>query len=598
MLRATWNLLLLIYAVEILIIASSLDNIFPPAQLTFSINPQSLYARHPNLTAAAEFYHISRIDHQYSRNIPIHIYQKYYDILGPEAVLFIMENNTFCNHDRTHNFGRVIYQNIANLVNSVKICRNKCTGGCWHGVLMQYFEGIKDNIANASVSDATNLTNVDVGLYPYFNALCKGSDELAMLISKYYSLGDCYHGLGHAVTYLSEYDPFRAITNCKSIPEKLQSYYCATGAFHEYFLRLDGKRVGDSLLYPCDKTNDFPAACYRTWFLHVSRAVNRDSAYLSLAMICKDMHDDRQRQGCFHGYGLHVSNLALRGVVPLSKLCYLTDERVSQHMCVEGAAGALSMMIPPGSTRVVHMTRMCESLDDRIIQTLCLEAGNEGMNKDPELYYSIGPVSGKDINNSMLSFRLLSAFNHRLSLEEVDEYYSLLGPAAMLSVMEAESVCHDKALVVGRAVYVHTNNFSEARVICGARCSAGCLNGVVVQHFLTWKNRLPVSLREGSNITLFLDALGDRFSQFCAVELANFTTSSCYHSLGYAAFALADADVRLSARYCDALEDHLGAYYCATGEWPWPYFDSKFIVFHSKEDKNESMKGGTVIHCM
>ena len=168
---------------------------------------------------------------------------------------------------------------------------------------MQYFDDLKANLT-AKNGGLEHLA--DAVLQPYFNMMCEGnevagSSESLHDIANYYKQkddsGDCFHGLGHAAMSLSEYDPFRAISICKLLSQKLHAYYCATGAYHEYYLQNYGQRVGDSLLYPCDKTNDFPAACYRTCFLY--KPYFRDKGFLPLSQICSTMADDRQRQGIF-----------------------------------------------------------------------------------------------------------------------------------------------------------------------------------------------------------------------------------------------------------------------------------------------------------
>lgn len=168
---------------------------------------------------------------------------------------------------------------------------------------MQYFDDLKINLT-AKQGAEPNLA--DAVLQPYFNTLCEGNEgnegsgvDSLHDIAKYYQekddSGDCFHGLGHAAMSLSSYDSFRAISICKLLKQKLAAYYCATGAYHEYFLQNYGQRVGDSLLYPCDKSNDFPAACYRTCFLY--KPYFRDKGFLPLGQICASMTDDRQRQG-------------------------------------------------------------------------------------------------------------------------------------------------------------------------------------------------------------------------------------------------------------------------------------------------------------
>lgn len=76
---------------------------------------------------------------------------------------------------------------------AVNICRNRCTGACFHGAILQYFY----NISGGTGYDTKGSTFSGSDLRPYFLALCNGNDELSRAISLYYSIGDCYHSLGH-----------------------------------------------------------------------------------------------------------------------------------------------------------------------------------------------------------------------------------------------------------------------------------------------------------------------------------------------------------------------------------------------------------------
>ena len=240
------------------------------------------------------------IAHANKKFIPIQQIEKYYDLIGFNAIYDVLEES-FC-HDKGHNVGRIVYSRLGkSLTKSLHACGTRCTGACFHGSLMQYFDDLKE-----SLTDYNNSTTAETLMQSYFNNLCDGENEFQRDFVKLYGprneSSECFHSLGHVAMSLTDYDHIKAVQICKQLGPKMEAYFCTTGAYHEFFLKYYGQRVGDSLIYPCDKTNDFPAACYRTSLLY--KPYYRDKGYQPLAQICMAMHDARQRQGECHSYRL------------------------------------------------------------------------------------------------------------------------------------------------------------------------------------------------------------------------------------------------------------------------------------------------------
>lgn len=108
-----------------------------------------------------------------NRPLSIEILTIYYHLIGPSRILDVLETDPFC-HDKGHNLGRVVFNTCGNLAESIQICENRCTGACYHGALMQYFQDIK-----SSSSKRDNFTDIDIR--PYFSSLCslrKNEDSL------------------------------------------------------------------------------------------------------------------------------------------------------------------------------------------------------------------------------------------------------------------------------------------------------------------------------------------------------------------------------------------------------------------------------------
>ena len=166
------------------------------------------------------------------------------------------------------------------------------------------------------------------------------------------------------------------------------------------------------------------------------------------------------------------------GHLTIETICNVTPDRVSQHLCIEGMAGIVEQVA------VEKKAEMCSQLTDEEFRMMCLAAKSQCFNKDPELYYSVGGIPNK-ANNSELDFRLLSIYNHLLSVEDIEAYYATLGSDLILRVIEAEGACHDKSFNVGRVIYQHSRGFVDAVSQCKARCAGGCFHGALTQHFIS-----------------------------------------------------------------------------------------------------------------
>lgn len=93
-----------------------------------------------------------------------------------------------------------------------------------------------------------------------------------------------------------------------------------------------------SVFFPCDKYDQYPAACYR-YMLPVIRAklgVGRKK----LTEECMKM-SYKQRLGCFHGLGMMFMKDVARYPSYIKKLCQYGNSE-DQTMCIEGVIEKLS----------------------------------------------------------------------------------------------------------------------------------------------------------------------------------------------------------------------------------------------------------------
>src|SRR5215210_3109326 len=158
-------------------------------------------------------------------------------------------------HAEAHDLGKVIFAKLRDVGASLESCADACTSGCMHGVLMQFFAD-SGSKGGSGHKHSSQLTAADVrGRIPTF---CQSPE-----VTRMYRPGDCAHGVGHAVMFLSQYDIPAGIDLCESFASQPLRYYCATGAYMEYAHTRSGSDYSiHGGLYPCEKAA-YPAACFR-----------------------------------------------------------------------------------------------------------------------------------------------------------------------------------------------------------------------------------------------------------------------------------------------------------------------------------------------
>ena len=160
--------------------------------------------------------------------------------------------------------------------------------------------------------------------------ICK-SDVLAL-----YRTGDCVHGVGHAMMYLSDYDVPKALEYCSLFESDPLDYYCSTGAFMEYVATFDVRdNETNSLFYPCDQS-DYPAACFRYKLGYVVQRYYTEGKQLKeIIEGCLEL-EGKYRLGCFHGIGNALVGSIQSDQVDFGDVCSF-GTKDDQYMCIEGA---------------------------------------------------------------------------------------------------------------------------------------------------------------------------------------------------------------------------------------------------------------------
>jgi hypothetical protein len=262
-----------------------------------------------------------RINKDYGeRELPREIIEKYYGLIGPENMLAVIEGDSYC-HIKGHNIGFVIFKQTGDVERSMRICSDKCTSGCLHGVINALFS---EQAANKNAREVhTNLSNIK----PVIKEVCATAGKTSKK-----GAAVCPHGIGHALFAMSEYDPGKASDYCLEFEAENEKFDCANGVFMEYFSnKTSGENNGI-----CSE-NVFPTACYRYKFFYLTR--QNDSGIV--AEECLGEQDEKVRWGCFNGLGFAFAQKVRKGEVDIKNICSgpLPADRQG---CLEGVISVIA----------------------------------------------------------------------------------------------------------------------------------------------------------------------------------------------------------------------------------------------------------------
>jgi hypothetical protein len=170
------------------------------------------------------------------------LYERYLPKLGAEWILNWLEVLYLACHGQAHDLGQAIFAHEKDLGLALMKCRNKCTSGCMHGILMEALKG-------KTFSEITGQ----------MISFCENKE-----MKEIHKPGNCAHGIGHALVIITHNDIDESLAACSTFPDPALGYYCATGVFMEYLVTGNTERPENSSLhYPCDTYTRYPAACYR-----------------------------------------------------------------------------------------------------------------------------------------------------------------------------------------------------------------------------------------------------------------------------------------------------------------------------------------------
>lgn len=297
------------------------------------------------------------------------IFQEFSSQLDTNDFFDALEKKFPICHAQAHDLGKVIYAKQRDVAESIMECGKRCTDGCFHGVLMEAFKDIIPEDAAGHIEFSL--------LRDRIREIC--NDPIAAELQR---IGNCAHGVGHALAYLSAYDIEKGLAACNLFNDIRLTYYCAGGVFMEYDLIYGSEEMfSKPLHFPCDTYTAFPAACYRYKAKRLLKSLNTLPA---LAKECMSL-EGYARLGCFHGLGFSQLDAIAKNPAHLKNICgYGTPD--DRTICIEGAIEKLA------DVNTMRAHEACALLPSELL-VVCENAANQRLytlEKFFDLYFFSG----------------------------------------------------------------------------------------------------------------------------------------------------------------------------------------------------------------
>jgi len=273
------------------------------------------------------------------------LYEAWIDEIGANGIVQVLHSVYPTCHDRGHDLGKVIFERVGSIQESLATCDDACFSGCMHGVMMEAFEVERPADPSGELGVFDPGTHVEIeDVEEKMKSMC--ADAVFEDGQGPYSVGDCAHGVGHALMFISDYDIDEAMRMCEFFESYPMQYYCATGGYMEYVERnFDFEENKDVVDFsPCGE-HAYPAACFRYRFgFETVKHYTQGRTLGDLVSVCEAM-EGANRLGCFHGIGNGHMTIVKRGLLSAEELCSFGTED-DQFVCLEGVMERLSRYHP------------------------------------------------------------------------------------------------------------------------------------------------------------------------------------------------------------------------------------------------------------
>jgi len=274
-------------------------------------------------------------------------------------------------HEVTHYLGRLEYQKTKSVPQVFSECDSTCHGGCYHGVIEEYFKESGDGTIGLSDVDISNKIRTVCGKQETYAA------------PRIYS--ECVHGIGHAMMYINNQEVPQSLNFCDSLSTQSDRETCYGGVFMENSsssTNLDHPTQylkADDPLYPCDVLESrYLKICYEYQSSYFAELSTWD--WNKTAQLCLRVPADYQA-GCFNIIGSNQVGYTEDQAV-MKNDCYLMPTSDFVSNCVAGVISAF------GGRYVGDMGKMvsfCSLLAETEKQSCYNSIGNvvESWSTDP-----------------------------------------------------------------------------------------------------------------------------------------------------------------------------------------------------------------------
>jgi hypothetical protein len=242
--------------------------------------------------------------------------------------IYHKKQSNFRCHTIAHHLGEWVYGYTQNMEESFQYADPlTCGAGIYHGIFENYFSVLK---FEGAVPDQVEIKQ-----------LCSKID------SGFYSLdmAHCYHGIGHGLLLLYDYDVSNAVKRCKDFNIKLERNSCANGVFMQNVLKNfesgDADFDKNDIQYPCNKIiSDFVSTCYIWQGPYILK--ERNFEVYSSFRECDKINQEFIKY-CYYGIGTELETDAGGKMELALKFCQAGNSAYSKD-CFRGMLMKTSMI--------------------------------------------------------------------------------------------------------------------------------------------------------------------------------------------------------------------------------------------------------------
>jgi hypothetical protein len=156
------------------------------------------------------------------------------------------------------------------------------------------------------------------------------------------------------------------------------------------------------------------------------------------------------------------------------------------------------------------------------------------------------------------------------------KYLPILGIGAILDYLEkGNPYCHGEAHNLGKELYAQTRDIGQSLILCGSRCTGGCMHGVIGEAF-------------GGQLH---EDVANKMDGFCqsGEMLRDHKPGNCAHAMGHALMLSNNGDLARSLKSCEEFKQPGMDYYCATGV----YMQYQFFLQEGKFPRDGQLLSAT-----